>query len=45
MTKRALITGILGQDAADLAKFLLEQGYEVFGGYPLPLPCHQLSLP
>ena len=33
MTKRALITGILGQDGAYLAKFLLEQGYEVFGGY------------
>lgn len=28
---RALITGITGQDGAYLAKFLLEQGYEVFG--------------
>jgi GDPmannose 4,6-dehydratase len=33
MAKRALITGILGQDGAYLAKFLLEQGYEVIGGY------------
>lgn len=32
MTKRALITGILGQDGAYLAKLLLEKGYEVFGG-------------
>ncbi|MFT7618389.1 MAG: GDPmannose 4,6-dehydratase [Planctomycetota bacterium] len=33
MTKRALITGITGQDGAYLAKLLLEQGYEVFGAY------------
>jgi GDPmannose 4,6-dehydratase len=33
MTKRALITGILGQDGAYLARHLLEQGYEVFGGF------------
>ena len=32
MTKRALITGILGQDGAYLAKLLVEQGYEVIGG-------------
>lgn len=31
MTKRALITGITGQDGSYLADFLLEQGYEVFG--------------
>ncbi len=31
MTRRALITGITGQDGAYLAAFLLEQGYEVFG--------------
>ena len=31
MTKRALITGITGQDGSYLAEFLLEQGYEVFG--------------
>jgi GDPmannose 4,6-dehydratase len=29
--KRALITGITGQDGAYLAKFLCEKGYEVFG--------------
>src|ERR1700737_1028138 len=31
MAKRALITGITGQDGAHLADFLLEQGYQVFG--------------
>ncbi|HEB59227.1 MAG TPA: GDP-mannose 4,6-dehydratase [Gammaproteobacteria bacterium] len=31
MTKRALITGITGQDGAYLARFLLDKGYEVFG--------------
>lgn len=30
-TKRALITGITGQDGSHLAEFLLEQGYEVIG--------------
>ena len=30
--KKALITGIRGQDGAYLARFLLEQGYEVYGG-------------
>lgn len=29
--KRALITGITGQDGAYLAKFLLDKGYSVFG--------------
>jgi len=29
--KRALITGITGQDASYLAEFLLEKGYRVFG--------------
>lgn len=29
--KRALITGITGQDGSFLAEFLLERGYEVFG--------------
>ena len=29
--KKALITGITGQDGAYLAEFLLEQGYEVHG--------------
>jgi GDPmannose 4,6-dehydratase len=31
MTKRALITGITGQDGCYLAEFLLEKGYEVHG--------------
>ena len=31
--KRALITGITGQDGAYLAKHLVEKGYEVFGAY------------
>lgn len=31
MTKRALITGITGQDGAYLAEFLLGKGYEVHG--------------
>ena len=33
--KRALITGITGQDGAYLARLLLDKGYEVFGGYEL----------
>ncbi|MGH7003053.1 MAG: GDP-mannose 4,6-dehydratase [Alphaproteobacteria bacterium] len=32
MGKRALITGITGQDGAYLARLLLERGYEVHGG-------------
>ena len=31
MTKRALITGVTGQDGAYLSQFLLAQGYEVHG--------------
>ncbi len=31
MKKRALVTGITGQDGSYLAEFLLKQGYEVFG--------------
>ncbi len=31
MAKKALITGITGQDGSYLAEFLLRQGYEVFG--------------
>ncbi len=31
MSKRALITGITGQDGSYLAEFLLEKGYEVHG--------------
>ncbi|GAB4158683.1 MAG: GDP-mannose 4,6-dehydratase [Roseiflexaceae bacterium] len=30
-TKRALITGVTGQDGSHLAEFLLDQGYEVIG--------------
>ena len=31
MARRALITGVSGQDGAYLASFLLDKGYEVFG--------------
>ncbi len=31
--RRALITGITGQDGAYLARFLLEKGYEVYGAF------------
>src|SRR5262245_50559272 len=31
MSKRAIITGITGQDGSYLADLLLEKGYEVFG--------------
>ncbi|HXH83599.1 MAG TPA: GDP-mannose 4,6-dehydratase [Candidatus Tectomicrobia bacterium] len=31
MSKRALITGVTGQDGAYLSKFLLDKGYTVFG--------------
>lgn len=31
--KRAIVTGITGQDGAYLAKYLLENGYTVYGGY------------
>ena len=31
MTKKALITGITGQDGSYLAEFLIEKGYEVHG--------------
>jgi GDPmannose 4,6-dehydratase len=33
MTKRALITGITGQDGAYLSRLLLEKGYEVVGAF------------
>lgn len=33
MSKRALITGITGQDGAYLSQLLLEKGYTVFGAY------------
>ena len=31
MKKKALITGVTGQDGSYLAEFLLEKGYEVHG--------------
>lgn len=31
MSKRALVTGVTGQDGAYLAKLLLDKGYEVYG--------------
>lgn len=31
MSKKALITGVTGQDGSYLAEFLLEKGYEVHG--------------
>lgn len=31
--KRAIITGITGQDGAYLAQLLLEKGYQVYGTY------------
>ena len=31
--RRALITGILGQDGAYLARLLLNKGYQVHGAY------------
>ncbi len=31
--KKALITGVRGQDGAYLSKFLLKKGYEVIGTY------------
>ena len=31
MSKRAIITGITGQDGSYLAELLLDKGYEVFG--------------
>lgn len=33
MTKKALVTGITGQDAAYLSYLLLEKGYEVYGSH------------
>ncbi|BAF71302.1 GDP-mannose 4,6-dehydratase [Sulfurovum sp. NBC37-1] len=33
MMKKAIITGVTGQDAAYLAELLLEKGYEVYGTY------------
>lgn len=33
MARKALITGITGQDGAYLAKLLIEKGYEIYGTY------------
>jgi GDPmannose 4,6-dehydratase len=33
MAKKALITGITGQDGAYLSKLLLDKGYEVYGAF------------
>lgn len=33
VNRRALVTGVTGQDGSYLAKFLLEKGYSVFGTY------------
>ena len=41
MAKRALITGVTGQDGSYLAEFLLDKGYEVMRHGP-PLEHHQL---
>ena len=41
MTRRALITGITGQDGAYLARLLLNKGYDVVGG-SRPAPTRDL---
>jgi GDPmannose 4,6-dehydratase len=33
MQKKAFITGVTGQDGAYLAKYLLQKGYKVYGGF------------
>jgi GDP-D-mannose dehydratase len=40
-TKKALITGITGQDGAYLAQLLLEKGYEVTA--PIAAPARSIS--
>jgi len=44
VARRALITGIGGQDGSYLAELLLEQGYEVYGFDRLPLAEHYENL-
>ena len=44
MSKRALITGITGQDGSYLAELLLAQGYEVFGTSNVTTPAGYVSL-
>lgn len=38
MSRRALVTGVSGQDGSYLAELLLEKGYEVFGAVRRPEP-------
>ena len=33
MKKKALITGVTGQDGAYLSEYLIKSGYKVFGAY------------
>lgn len=42
--KRALITGVTGQDGAYLSKLLLEKGYEVYGGFSTTGPVDDSGL-
>ena len=42
MTKRALITGITGQDGSFLTELLLEKGYEVYGVVRKPFTSEEL---
>ena len=35
MAKKALITGVTGQDGSYLAEFLMNKGYDVHGTIPL----------
>ena len=44
MTRRALITGIGGQDGSYLAELLLEQGYDVFGVVRRPPAAYAAAL-
>ena len=44
MTRRALITGIGGQDGSYLAELLLEQGYSVFGVVRRPPAAYAAAL-
>ena len=39
--KKALITGITGQDGSYLAELLLHKGYEVHGVIRADMFCHQ----
>lgn len=43
MTKKALITGITGQEGSYLAEFLLEKGYEVPESKPKKQYASELS--